>query len=142
MTTNTKTIDSTVTGITVNYASALTSIEAKIKNNNYVLKINGNEVSSSEIKNVKIDLSQLTKSGRKKVAKRLYNYEKRESLKTANYLFHVLKKMNVTQDKVTISVSHKEAEIQAARKTYIKLRTEAEAAHVAYKTAKGDFYKS
>lgn len=75
------------------------------------------------------------------MAKRLWIYENKGTLKSINFLFHVLKKMNITQDKVAVSVSHKEAEIQAARKTYVKLRTEAEAARVAYKTLKGDFYK-
>jgi len=141
MTTKNKTIDSTVTGITANYLNALTSIENKIKTNNFVLKINGNEVPSSELHKIVIDLSQLTRSGRKKVAKRLWIYEAKGTLKSINFLFHVLKKMNVTQDKVTVSVSHKEAEIQTARKLYIKLRSEAEAARITYKTVKGDFYK-
>lgn len=139
----TKTIktDSTVTGLTENYLNALTSIEQKIKANNYVLKINGTEVTSSELHKVAIDLSNLTHSGRKKMAKRLWNYTKKGSLRSINYLFHVLKKMEITQDKVTVDVSHKEAEIQAARKTYIKLRSETEVARIAYKTAKSDFYK-
>ena len=136
-----KVINSTVTGITENYLNALTSIENKINANNYVLKINGKEVASSELHNVHLDLSKLTMSGRKKVAKRLYNYEKKGSLKTINFLFHALNKMGVIQDKVSVSVSHKEAEIQTARKLYVKLRTETEAARVAYKTVKGDFYK-
>jgi|ERR1035437_3062735 hypothetical protein len=141
MTTNTKMINSTVTGITANYLNALISIENKINTNNYVLKINGKEVASSEIHNVQLDLSKLTMSGRKKVGKRLYNYEKKGSLKTINFLFHVLNKMSVIQDKVSVSVSNKEGEIQAARKLYVKLRTEAEAARITYKTVKGDFYK-
>lgn len=137
----TKTINSTVTGITENYLNALTSIENKIKANNYVLKINGKEITSSEIHKLHLDLSKLTISGRKKVAKRLYNYDKKGSLRTINILFHALNKMNVIQDNVTVNVSHKESEIQTARKLYVKLRTETEAARVAYKTVKGDFYK-
>ncbi len=135
----TKTIDSSVTGITENYLNALNSIEAKIKNNNYILKINGEE--SQSVLHVDIDLSQLTHSGRKKIAKRIYNYDKKGTLKTINYLFHVMKKMNVIKDKVSVGVSHKEAEIQTARKLYVKLRTETEAARVAYREVKGDFYK-
>lgn len=137
----TKTIDSSVTGITENYLNALTSIENKIKENDYVFKINGNEVTTNVLHNVHIDLSHLTHSGRKKVAKRLYHYESKRSFKTINYLFHVLNKMEVIKDKITVSVSHKEAEIQKARKLYVKLRTEAEAARVVYKAVKGDFYK-
>ena len=137
----TTTINSTVTGITENYKNALTSIIAKINANNYVLKVNGNEVPSSELNNVTINLVNLKKSGRKKIAKRLYDYEKKGTFRTINYLFHVLKKMGISEDKVTIDVSHKEAEIQTARKLYVKLRAEAEVARVAYKTVKGDFYK-
>jgi len=137
----TTTINSTVTGITESYKNALISIESKINANNFVVKVNGNEVPSSELNNVVIDLSQLTHSGRKKIAKRIYNYETKGTLKTVNFMFHVMKKMNVTQDKVTVSVSHKEAEIQTARKLYVKLRTEAEAARLVYKATKGDYYK-
>jgi hypothetical protein len=49
--------------------------------------------------------------------------------------------MNVIKEKVTVGISHKEAKIQTAKKLYIKLRAEAEAARVAYKAEKGDFYK-
>jgi hypothetical protein len=138
----TKTIktDSTVTGLTENYLNSLTSIENKINANNYVLKVNGNEV-PSDLHKVVIDLSNLTHSGRKKMAKRLWNYNKKGTLRSINYLFHVLKKMEIIQDKVSVDVSHKEAEIQSARKIYVKLKTEAEAARLAYKSIKGDFYK-
>jgi len=135
------TINSTVTGITDAYNNALNSIVAKANANNYVIKINGSEVNISEINNVKIDLSHLTHSGRKKIAKRISNYDKKGSLKTINFMFHVMNKMGVTKDKVTIDVSHKEAEIQSLRKIYVKLRTETETARLAYKAAKGDFYK-
>jgi ribosome recycling factor len=137
----TTTINSTVTGITEAYKNALTSIVAKANANNNVIKINGSEVNTSAINNVEIDLSQLTHSGRKKIAKRISNYDKKGSLKTINFMFHVMDKMGVTKDKVTIGVSHKEAEIQSLRKAYIKLRAETETARVAYKAAKGDFYK-
>lgn len=142
METNFKTIDSTVTGITVNFNNALTTIEDKIKTRSYVLKINGTEVSTSELAKIYLNLSSLTKTGRKKVAKRLHNYNKSGTLKSINYLFHVLKKMNVIEEKVVVGVSHKEAEIQAARKLYVKLRSETEAARIAYKLVKGDYYKS
>ena len=140
----TKTIktDSTVTGITENYLNTIISIEAKIKTNNYVLKINGEEVSISKLHNIHMDLSNLSHSGRKKIAKQLWNYNQKGSIRSINYLFHVLKKMNVIQDKVSVDVSHKEAEIMAARKICVKLRTEAETARVVYKSLKGDFYKS
>jgi hypothetical protein len=135
------TINTTVIGITENYKNALISITEKINNNNLVLKINGNEVSGSELNKVEIELYNLTKSGRKKIAKRIYNYDKHGTIKSINYMFHVMGKMGVTKDKVTVDVSHKEAEIQKVRKAYVKLRTEAEAARIAYKTIKGDFYK-
>lgn len=141
METKIKSINSTVTGLTENYLNALTSIENKIKANNYVLTINGKEVPASQLHNVVIELHNLTKSGRKKMAKRLWNYERKGTIRSINYLFHVLNKMGITQDKVRVEISHKEAEIQKARKLYVKLRSEAEAARIAYKEVKGDFYK-
>lgn len=140
----TKTIDSSVKGIMENYNNALISILNKVKINNYVVKVNGIELSDmTDILKWHqfIDLSALTQSGRKKIAKRIYNYEKKRSLRTINLMFYVMNKMNVIQDKISISVSHKEAEIQKVRKLYIKLRTEAEAARLSYKEVKGDFYK-
>lgn len=139
----TKTIktDSTVTGITENYNNALTSIITKINANDYVVKINGIEVSAEELANVKFDLSNLTKSGRKKVAKRLWIYNQKGTIKSINYLYHVLYTHVVIGEKIKVDVSHKEAEIQSARKAYVKLRAETEAARIAYKLAKGDFYK-
>lgn len=134
-------INSSVTGVTENYKNALTSIITKINANDYVTKINGNVVNTSELNNVVIDLSALTKSGRKKIAKRIHDYDKKGTLRSINYLFHVMNKMNVIKDKVSVSVSNKEAEIQAARKIYVKLRTETEAARLTYKALKGDFYK-
>jgi hypothetical protein len=142
----TKTIksDSSLTGITENYLSAVTSIEAKIKEKNYILKIDGNEIFNttwSILGKVHLDISSLTHSGRKKVAKRLWVYHKKGSIKSMNYLFHVLKKMDVIKEKISVNVSHKEAEIQKARKAYKKLMAETEAARVLYKGLKGDFYK-
>ena len=141
METNIKSINSTVTGLTENYLNALNSIENKIKANNYVLTINGKEVPVSELNNVVIELDNLTKSGRKKMAKRIWNYTRKGTIRSINYLFHALNKMGIIKDKVRVEVSHKEAEIQKARKLYIKLRAEAEAARVAYKEIKGDYYK-
>ena len=134
--------NATVTGLTENYLNALTSIENKINTNNYVLKINGTEVSSNKINTIHIDLSKLTHTGKKKMAKRLWNYNKKGTLKSINYLFHVLKKMGITQEKVSVEVSHKEAEIIKARKIYVRLRAETEAARLLYKETKGDFYKN
>ena len=135
------TINTTVIGITEDYKNALVSIISKANTNDLVIKINGNEVSNSELNKVELELHNLTKSGRKKIAKRIYNYDKHKSIKSANYMFHVMNKMGVTKDKVTVGVSHKEAEIQKSRKVYVKLRAEAEAARLVYKTTKGDFYK-
>lgn len=137
----TTTIDSTVTGITEAYKNALINIAIQANNNDNVIKINGNVVNVSEINNVEIYFLQLTHSGRKKIAKRISNYDKKRNLKTINFMFHVMNKMNVTKDKVTIGISSKEAEIQSVRKMYVRLRAETEIARINYKFTKGDFYK-
>ncbi len=139
----TKTIktDSTVTGITENYLNALDSIKNKIETNNYVLKINGVETTTLELGKINLDMSNLSHSGRKKVAKRLWNYKKKGTIRSINLLFYVLNKMNVIESKVKVEISHKEAEINLLRAKYVKLRAEAEQARLFYKETKGNFYK-
>ena len=135
-----KTLNTTVKGLTDNYLTTITNIITNIKDNGYVLKINGGEVPNNNLNDIEINFYNLTRSARKKLSKRLWNYEKKGTIKTMNYLFHVLKKMELINDKIIVDVSHEEARIQLARKLYVKFRTEAEAARIAYKEVKGDFY--
>lgn len=134
-------INRTVTGITENYSDALGSISNTINKNNYVLKIDGVETSTSELNEIVINLTNLTYTGKKKVAKRILRYNKLKSKRSINTLFYVLKKMGVIDEKIYVSMSYKEAEIQTARRDYVRLRNETEAARILYKTIKGDFYK-
>lgn len=141
MITNEKQLDKTVTGLTATYFDSLNKIENKIKENDFILKINGEQASTEQLQDIKIDLSKLTFTGRKKLAKRMDMYQKRRTLKAMNYMFHVLKKMGVITEKVHVTTSLREQQIQAARKVYLKLREDAEVARLAYKELKGDFYK-
>ena len=133
--------DSSVTGITENYLNAVHSIIAKIKAKNYVIKINNQEVQADALADVTIDVSNLTHSGRKNMAKRIWAYNKRGNIRSMNFLFHVLGKLGVTPYKVKVDVSLKEQEIIKTREAYKKLKVEAETARVLYATTKGSFYK-
>ena len=87
------------------------------------------------------ELSNLTKSGRKKLAKRLYYFFKKPSLKNMNSLFRFMNRRNLIKTFVKVYVSDKELKIRALRKQYVKLRNQAEEARLAYIEEKGDFFK-
>lgn len=96
-----------------------------------------------------LDLSKLeslimmmTLSSRKRIAKKLRYVENKITLKASNVLIASLRnKIGLDTGIIKVKISEKENKIQTARKEWIKLRTEAEAAHQAYKVEKGDFYK-
>lgn len=131
-----------VSAITENYNIILNDIIAKVKNNGHVLKLNGTEVwKYDDLLKIKLNLNHVTRSGLKKIAKKFWNYKQKGSNKSINYLFNVLKKMGVLEDKISVDLSLKEREIIKLRQTYKTLKLEAEKARVLYKTTKGDFYK-
>ena len=110
------------------------------KNKKYVIKVDGEEQSHLEFINFKID--QLTQSGRKKLARRIFVINKKRGQKSFNNFFWYLKLKNIIDFKVVLETSKKEQQIQLLRKEYVKLRKQAEEARLKYVEEKGDFYKS
>jgi len=87
--------------------------------------------------------SNLNKSQRKLIAKRLHYVNKKMTNRNINLLFNTLKKFLVIEGSVKIKNVNweKEKRIQQKRKVWIKLRNEAETALREYKKEKGNFYK-
>ena len=122
-----------------NLDNAITSINEIIENNNYVLTINGEEY--THIVNLNPNFEDLSKNARKNLAKRLHFFNKKKSLRTMNILFLVARKLGVIDEKIYISISKKEKEIQRLGRIYKIMRAKTEEARLAYKKEKGNFYK-
>jgi len=105
----------------------------------YVLKVDGEVHEHLEWINFKID--HLTKTGKKKLARRLFLVGKKTGQKSINNFFWYLKLKNIIDFKVILETSQKEKQIKLLRKEYVKLRTQSEEARVKYVEEKGDFYK-
>lgn len=134
-------IDNSLTGITENYNEAIINIIASIKKNNFVLKFDGLEANTNDLAIIRLKLTNLTKSARKNIAKRIWIYNQKRTIKAMNYLFHVLKKMDIIGCKIKVLPSIKEQTINKLRENYKLLRKQTEEARIAYKLEKGNFYK-
>jgi len=96
---------------------------------------------SNEVLNVDLkDIEAMTLNQRKKLKRRL-NKAKGMSVRSINMLLHFIS-TNVlkTKDRVRLT-SEKHDRIQIARKSWIKVRNEADKLLAEYKAEKGDFYK-
>lgn len=126
-----------------NYNQAINRIYDVCDHNDWVIKINAKRCTEDglSIHSIKPNFDNLSRNARKNVAKRLYNYHKKDSLKTMNTLFFILYKLGVIDVKVSVSVSDKEKAINRLRVTYKAMKTKALEAQIAYKSEKGDFYK-
>ena len=105
----------------------------------YVLKVDGEVHEHLEWINFKID--HLTKTGKKKLARRLFLVGKKTGQKSINNFFWYLNLKNIIDFKVVLETSQKEKQIKLLRKEYVKLRTQSEEARLKYVEEKGDFYK-
>mgnify|MGYP003403470807 FL=1 len=106
----------------------------------YTIKVDGEVQSHLEFLNFKID--HLTKTGKKKLARRLFLVDKKTGQKSINNFFWYLKLKGVTDYKIVLETSEKERQIQILRKEYVKLRKQVDEARLKYVEEKGDFYKS
>ena len=122
-----------------NYNATIKSINEMVRDNNFILKVNGHEETQLNIHHY-FDFN-LSLNQRKKIAKKLYYFKKKNSLRNVNSLLSVLKRTGSITDSVRIEPSKKEQEIQRKRKVWLKLRNEAEVALKGYKEEKADFYK-
>ncbi len=106
----------------------------------YTIKVDGEVQSHLEFLNFKID--HLTKTGKKKLARRLFLVDKKTGQKSINNFFWYLKLKGVTDYKIVLETGEKERQIQILRKEYVKLRKQVDEARLKYVEEKGDFYKS
>lgn len=87
------------------------------------------------------NLNNSTLSSRKKLAKKIYYFMKKKSIRTMNALFSIIRKIFLGEDyKITIKHSTLEQEVIASRIKYRALQKEVEAARLVYKEKKKLFY--
>lgn len=96
---------------------------------------------SGDLLNVNLkDIESMTLNQRKKLKRRL-NKAERMSVRAINMLLHFIStEVLKTKERVRMT-SDKHERIQIARKSWIKVRDEAERLLAEYKAEKGDFYK-
>jgi|TARA_R110000824_G_scaffold156963_3_gene330360 hypothetical protein len=128
----------TETDLNINYYEAIKIITDVVKNKDFDIKIDGEEI---EIIYLKPDFSELSRNGRKNIAKRLHYVNKKKTRKAINTLFLVMRRLGTIDNKIYITLGRKEQEIQNKRKIWNTVRNEAQQALDAYKKEKGDFYK-
>lgn len=86
-----------------------------------------------------INLENTTLCSRKKLAKKIYYFTKKKSLKTTSSLLSFVKKIMGDEYRVIIKPSLLEQEIVTLRNSYKKLYTETEATRIAWKEKKKMF---
>lgn len=131
--------ETSVAQITANFNNAIAIMNTIINENDYHLAIKG--MPNFQIEGIKLDFSNTTKSGRKKLAKRIHFFDKKRTLKSMNSLFSVFRRFGVISETIKISISGKEKEINRLRNIYKIMRAKTEEARLAYKKEKGNFYK-
>lgn len=141
-----------ISQLNTNFNSTIKLFNDLVKENNWVVKLNNENVDELKLKGIfsigssnnkinhKIDWN-LSLNSRKALAKRMYYFNVKKTVKTANMLFSIFKKLDVINDNVKVDVSTKEQEIVRKRKAYKDLMKQTEVARLAYKAEKGDFYK-
>lgn len=122
-----------------NFNTTIDTINTMVKENGFVLIKNGKEETHLQLEH-KLDWN-MSLNQRKKLAKKMYFFDKKVSLRTANSFFSVAKRLGTITDSVKIKVSKKEQQIDCKRKTYRSLQKQVEDARLSYKKEKGDFYK-
>lgn len=87
-----------------------------------------------------INLENSTLTSRKKLAKKIYFFQKKKSLKTMSSLLSFIRKRFLGEDyRVSIRLSILEQEIITSREKYKKLLSETNIARIEYKQKKRDF---
>lgn len=122
-----------------NIRLVLGKITEVVADKNYVLKVDGHEVSHIEYLNITLD--HLTQSGMKKLAKKIAHALNKNGMKSLNNFLWYLKLKGIVNSKAKLEYSAKENEIRFARNIYKNLAKEIEAARLKYLETKGDFYK-
>lgn len=117
----------------------LEKVSQQMNDKDYVVKVDNEEVPHVEY--LTLDLSKLTLTGKKKLAKRIHHTLKKNGMSTINKFFWYLKLHNIITQKVKMDYSDKEREIKHAKAVWKLIAKDAEAARVKYVETKGDFYK-
>lgn len=125
----------------INFASAIETIEELIIENDYRYTIKSEDGDMGGLPYMKTDFSNLSRNARKNLAKRLYFFDKKRSLRSMNILFLVFRKLGIINANVKVSISDKEKSINRLRSTYKIMKAKTEEARLAYKKEKGNFYK-
>ena len=118
-------------------------IQKFAQDNNFQIKGDFSELKSGIFSNpLESKISQCSKSEKKKINQAIYRFDKKNTIKTSNYLLHILfKDIMKSETRVKILPSEKEVNIQNARKKWKEAQAIAEKLLSEYKVEKGNFYK-
>lgn len=105
----------------------------------YVIKIDDEEQDHLEF--IKFNTDLLTKTGKKKISKRINHLFKKSGYKSFNIFFIELKIRKVIDLNISIDVCEKERLIQTKRKKFLDVRNYLEKVRLDYIREKGDYYK-
>ena len=121
-----------------NYYETVKTITEVVKNNDWKISIDGEEV---DIIYLKPDFGNLSKNARKNLAKRMHYVDKKKSRRAINTFFLVARRLEVINSNVKVTLGKKERDIQRKRKIWTIMRDKANKALREYKKEKGNFYK-
>jgi len=126
-----------------NYQTIIDRIWDVCDHNDWVIKMDGNRCTAANatIHSIKPKFDDLSWNATKNVAKRFHHFNIKDSRRSMNILFLVLRKLGVINENVKIDISDKEKEINRLRSTYKIMKSKTEEARLAYKEKKGNFYK-
>ncbi len=124
----------TINDVKSNLILALVEAKSICESKNYVVEGSIDKMMSN------INLENSTLTSRKKLAKKVYYFMKKKSLKTMSSLFSFIKKRFVEEEfKVKVKPSVLEQEIVSLRESYRKLYAETEAIRIAWRDKKKVF---
>lgn len=125
----------TINDVKSNLILALVEAKTLCENKNYVVEGSIDKMMSN------INLENSTLTSRKKLAKKVYYFMKKKSLKTMSSLFSFIRKSFVEEEfKVKVKPSILEQEIVSLRENYKKLYKETEAIRIAWREKKKLFH--
>ena len=114
-----------------NYYETIKTISEIVKNKDWRISIDGEEV---DIIYLKPDFNNLSKNARKNLAKRMHYVDKKKSRRAINTFFFIASKLGVINSNVKVTLGKKEREIQRKRKIWTIMRDKANQALREYKT--------
>lgn len=122
-----------------NYYETIKTVTELVKNNDWLISIDGVEM---DIIYLKPDFNNLSQNARKNLAKRMHYVDKKKSRRAINTFFFIARKLGVIDSNVSVKLGKKERDIQRKRKIWTIMRDKANQALQDYKKEKGNFYKN